>query len=47
VARERLGLDEGELREMTRTALEGAFAEDGLRRSLLAVVDPANDRRRL
>ena len=47
VALERLGLDEGELREMTRTALEGAFAEDGLRRSLLAVVDPANDRRRL
>jgi adenosine deaminase len=40
-------LDEGELREMTRTALEGAFAEDELRRSLLAVVDPANDRRRL
>ena len=44
VAVERLGLDEGELREVTRTALEGAFAEDGLRRSLLAVVDPANDR---
>ena len=44
VARERLGVDEGELVEMTRTALEGAFADDGLRRSLLAVVDPANDR---
>ena len=44
VARERLGLDEGELVEMTRTALEGAFADDELRRSLLAVVDPANDR---
>ena len=44
VARERLGVDEGELVEMTRTALEGAFADDGLRRSLLAAVDPANDR---
>jgi hypothetical protein len=44
VARERLGVDEGELLEMTRTALEGAFADDGLRRSLLAVADPANDR---
>jgi adenosine deaminase len=47
VARERLGLDEGELRGMTRTALEGAFADEGLRRSLLAIVDPANDRPRL
>ena len=44
VARERIGLDEGELRAMTRTALEGAFADEGLRRSLLAIVDPANDR---
>jgi adenosine deaminase len=44
VARERLGLDEGELREVTRIALEGAFADEGLRRSLLAVIDPANDR---
>jgi adenosine deaminase len=40
-------MDEGELREVTRTALEGAFADDGLRRSLLAAVDPASDRRRL
>jgi adenosine deaminase len=47
VARERFGMDEGELREVTRTALEGAFADDGLRRSLLAAVDPASDRRRL
>ena len=44
VARERLGVDEGELIEMTRTALEGAFADEGLRRSLIAVADPANDR---
>ena len=44
VAANRLGLDEGELREVTRVALEGAFADEGLRRSLLAVVDPANDR---
>lgn len=47
VARERLGLDEGELSEMTRTALEGAFADGGLKGSLLAAVDPANDRPRL
>jgi len=44
VARERLGVDEGELIEMTRTALEGAFADEGLRRSLIDVADPANDR---
>ena len=36
VARERLGLDEGKLIEMTRTAVEGAFADDGLKRALLA-----------
>jgi len=44
VARERLGVEEGELIEMTRTALEGSSAEEGLRRSLIAVADPANDR---
>jgi adenosine deaminase len=37
-------VDEGELVEMTRTALEGAFADDELRRSLLAALDPANGR---
>jgi adenosine deaminase len=44
VARERLGLDEGMLMEMTRTAVEGAFADDGLKRSLLARISPADDR---
>jgi adenosine deaminase len=36
VARERLGLDEGMLMEITRTALEGAFADHELRAALLA-----------
>jgi adenosine deaminase len=35
VACQRLGLDEGMLKEITRTALEGAFAEDELKRELL------------
>ncbi len=41
VARERLGLEEEELLDMTRTALEGAFADDGLRRALLAKISPS------
>ena len=44
VARERLGLDEGKLLDMTRTAVEGAFADDGLRRALLARISRADDR---
>jgi len=44
VARERLGMDEGELIEMTRTAVEGSFADAGLKRSLLAAATPADDR---
>jgi adenosine deaminase len=44
VARERLGVDEGELIEITRTALEGAFAEDAVKRDLLARTDRAGDR---
>jgi adenosine deaminase len=44
VARERLGVDEVELIEITRTALEGAFAEDAVKRDLLAQTDPAGDR---
>jgi adenosine deaminase len=45
VARERLGVDEGELIEVTRTALEGAFAEAAVKRDLLARTDHAGDRR--
>ena len=44
VARERLGLDEGKLLDMTRTAVEGAFVDDGLRRALLARISRADDR---
>jgi adenosine deaminase len=46
VARERLGVGEEELLEMTRTAVEGAFAEIGLKRALLdRIEDRAEDRR--
>ncbi|MGH2970350.1 MAG: adenosine deaminase, partial [Solirubrobacteraceae bacterium] len=45
VARKRLGVDGGELVDITRTAVEGAFADDGLKRALLARVDRACDRR--
>lgn len=44
VARERLGLDEGKLQDMTLTAVEGAFADDGLKRALLAKISRAGDR---
>ena len=44
VARERLGMDEGALMEMTRTAVEGAFAEDALKQALLARTPVAVDR---
>jgi adenosine deaminase len=44
VARERLGMDEEKLIEMTRTAVEGSFAEVGLKRSLLSAIAPADDR---
>jgi adenosine deaminase len=37
-------VDEGELIEITRTALEGAFAEDAVKRDLLARTDHAGDR---
>jgi adenosine deaminase len=45
VAHERLGVDEVELIEITRTAVEGAFAEDAVKRDLLALTDPSGDRR--
>jgi adenosine deaminase len=35
VARERLGFEEGELRSITRTAIEASFADDALKRTLL------------
>jgi adenosine deaminase len=44
VARERLGQDEEELLEMTRTAVQSAFADDGLKHALLARTAPADDR---
>ena len=44
VAHERLGVDEGELIEITRTAVEGAFAEDAVKRDLLARTDRATGR---
>jgi adenosine deaminase len=44
VAHERFGLDEVKLVEITRTAWEGAFAEAGLKRALLARFAQARDR---
>ena len=44
VARERLGVDEEGLVDITRTALEGAFADDGLKRALLDRITGADDR---
>jgi adenosine deaminase len=44
VARECFGVDEGELIEITRTALEGAFAEDAVKRDLLGRTDRASGR---
>jgi adenosine deaminase len=41
VAQERFGLDEGALVEMTRTAVEGSFADEGLKQELLVRVTPA------
>ncbi len=41
VARERFGLDEGALVELTRTAVEGSFADEGLKQELLVRVAPA------
>jgi adenosine deaminase len=35
VARERLGFGEGELEEMTRTAVQASFADDAVKRTLL------------
>jgi adenosine deaminase len=45
VARERLGVDDEGLLDITRTAVEGSFAEDGLKRALVDRIDRADDRR--
>ena len=44
LARERLGFEEGELRDVTRTAIQAAFAEEPLRTALLNRMTPADDR---
>ena len=44
VAQERLGFEEGELRSITRTAIEASFADDALQRSLLKRLTPMADR---
>jgi adenosine deaminase len=44
VAHQRLGVDEEGLVDISRTALEGAFAEDGLKRALLDRIAQADDR---
>ena len=44
VARERLGFEEGELRSITRTAIEASFADDALKRALLKRLTPMADR---
>ena len=45
VARDRFGMTDAELREMTRTAIEAGFAEPDLRAALLARVGDADGRR--
>jgi adenosine deaminase len=44
VARERLGFEEGELRTITRTAIEASFADDAVRAALLNRLTASNDR---
>ena len=45
VARERFGLEEGELRVITRTAVQGSFADDAVKRTLLNRITASSDRR--
>jgi adenosine deaminase len=45
VARERLGFEEGELRSITRTAIEASFADDAIKHALLKRLTPIADRR--
>jgi len=44
LAQERLGFEEGELRSITRTAVEASFADDALKRALLKRLTPMADR---
>jgi adenosine deaminase len=44
VARERLGFGEGELKTITRTAIEASFADDAVKRSLLNRMNSMADR---
>jgi adenosine deaminase len=45
VARERFGLEEGELETITRTAVQGSFAEDAVKSALLNRITATSDRR--
>ena len=45
VARERFGFEEGELRAITRTAVQGSFADDAVKRTLLNRITASGDRR--
>ena len=45
VARERFGLEEGELKAITRTAVQGSFADDAVKRALLNRITASSDRR--
>ncbi len=44
VARERFGFEEGELRTITRTAVEASFADDAVKRALLNRLTEPSDR---
>jgi adenosine deaminase len=44
VARERFGLEEGELRTITRTAVRGSFADDAVKGALLNRITALSDR---
>jgi len=45
VARERFGFEEGELETITRTAVQGSFAEDAVKHALLNRITATSDRR--
>jgi adenosine deaminase len=45
VARERFGFEEGELETITRTAVQGSFAEDAVKSALLNRITATSDRR--
>jgi adenosine deaminase len=45
VAHERFGFEEGELRNITRTAVQGSFADDAAKAALLNRITTTSDRR--